>query len=191
MAVGVHTIPAVVASRGLGPSAQGDKPGPGPRVLDYRRDHRSRPSRCDGRKKGDPQAIGKSRGGPSTKIHAVVDALGNPVRFTTTEGNRHDVTEAAELLKPCKDANVIADKAYDSQDLESQLLDRNCTVVIPSRSTNKVQRNVDGHLYKERFLVECFFEKIKRKRRIATRYEKLAKHYLAMVTIASILLWLI
>jgi transposase len=53
-----------------------------------------------------------------------------------------------------------------------------------------VQREIDKHIYRERCLVECFFEKIKRKRRIATRYEKTAKHYLAMVTIASILVWL-
>lgn len=112
------------------------------------------------------------------------------MRFTITEGNRHDVTQASELLKPCKGANVIGDRGYDCRALERQLGEQHCAIIIPSRSTNKVQREIDKHIYRERCLVECFFEKIKRKRRIATRYEKTAKHYLAMVTIASILVWL-
>ncbi len=119
-----------------------------------------------------------------------MDALGNPVRFSITEGHRHDITEAASLLAPCAGGNVIADKGYDSNAVADQLCQQGCTVVIPSRKCVKKKRDIDTHLYKERALVECLFQKIKRKRRIATRYEKTAKHFLAMITIACILVWL-
>lgn len=120
----------------------------------------------------------------------MTDGLGNPVRLLLTEGNRHDITQAEALLAFCHDANVIADKGYDSNAVEKQLKRQNCTVVIPSRQCVNTPRVIDTSLYKERFLVENFFQKIKRKRRIATRYEKLAVTYLSMVLIASIVIWL-
>ena len=118
-----------------------------------------------------------------------MDALGAPVRLTLTEGQVHDVTQAALLLEAVCDANVLGDKGYDSKALTDALEARGCTVVIPSRSCCTVQRKIDLHLYKERFLVECFFQKIKRHRRIAMRFEKLAAHFLAMVSLAAILIW--
>jgi len=142
------------------------------------------------RKQRGPQAIGKSRGGPTTKIHAVVDALGYPVRLHLTPGQTHDVTQAPHLLERVTDAHVLADRAYDSRVLVEQLESQGCRVVIPSRRCCTWPRTIDQHQYKERFLVENFFPKIKRFRRIAMRFEKLAMHYLAMVTLASIVVWL-
>ncbi len=112
------------------------------------------------------------------------------MRFALTEGQRHDITQAEALLASCRDSNVIADRGYDSAAVEKQLKSQGCSVVIPSRQCCTVQRDIDRHLYKERCLVECFFQKIKRNRRIATRYEKTARHYRAMLLIASILVWL-
>ena len=118
-----------------------------------------------------------------------MDALGNPVRLTLTQGQVHDVTQAALLLESIHDANVLGDKAYDSKALTDDLESRRCIAVIPSRNCCTIQRKIDLHLYKERFLVECFFQKIKRHRRIAMRFEKLAAHFLAMVSLAAILIW--
>ena len=101
-----------------------------------------------------------------------------------------DIVPASDLLADYQGCNVTADRGYDSIDLEEQLKAQGCTVVIPSRKTNKVQRDLDWHLYKERHLVEIFFNKIKQCRRIATRYDKLARNYLAWVLIASCFLWI-
>ena len=137
-----------------------------------------------------PQAIGRSRGGPTTKIHALVDGLGYPLRLELTPGQAHDVTRALSLLGQVHSAIVLADRAYDSRAVVEALEARGCCVVVPSRRCCKRQRTIDKHQYKERFLVENFFQKIKRFRRVAMRFEKLAAHYLAMVTIASVLVWL-
>jgi transposase len=119
-----------------------------------------------------------------------VDALGNPVQLSLTEGQVHDITQAAELLGFVHDANVIADKGYDSDVLIADLEVRACIAIIPPRDCRAGRRRkYDKHIYKERFLVECFFQKIKRNRRIAMRFEKLSAHFLGMVMLAAILLW--
>ena len=112
------------------------------------------------------------------------------MRLELTPGQVHDVTQALCLLEAVSNANVLADKAYDSRAVVERLEARGCQVVIPSRQRSKHPRTIDKHLYNERFLVENFFQKIKRFRRIAMRFEKLAAHFLAMVTLASILVWL-
>lgn len=120
----------------------------------------------------------------------VVDALGNAVRLSLTEGQAHDITQAPELLSHLRDANVVADKGYDSDALVAMLEANGCVAVIPPRTCRIGKpRSYDKHLYKERCLVECFFQKVKRNRRISMRFEKLAAHFLAMVTIAAVLLW--
>ena len=136
------------------------------------------------------QALGRSRGGFSTKVHAVVDALGYPVDVKITAGQVHDSVPAKELLKDKPAEYVIADKAYDSDDLIALIESQGSIPVIPSRSNRKELREHDKHLYKERHLVEIFFNKIKHYRRVATRYEKLASNYLAMVLIVSCLIWI-
>ena len=119
-----------------------------------------------------------------------MDALGYPVRITLTEGQAHDITQAPELLRDVQNANVIADKGYDSDALIAAIHARGCVAIIPPRTCRTGRRrSYDKHVYKERCLVECFFQKIKRHRRISMRYEKLAAHFLAMVTLASLLLW--
>ena len=142
------------------------------------------------RLKRGPQEIGRSRGGPSTKIHAVVDALGNPVRIELSPGQTHEMKLAHKLLGDITDAYVAGDKAYDAMSL-IEILERNrCNVVIPSKADRAGKRPLDLDLYKERHLVECFFQRIKRFRRISMRFEKLARNFLAFLHLASALVWL-
>jgi len=136
------------------------------------------------------EALGRSKGGFTTKIHAVVDALGQALRFTLTPGQRHDITQARELLEGFENTNVIADKGYDSDALREQLKQQNCISVIPSRSNRKTPRHYDEHLYKERHLIECFFNKIKHFRRVFSRFDKAANSFLAFLNFASVLIWL-
>lgn len=118
-----------------------------------------------------------------------MDALGNPCRILLTEGQVHDITQTEALIAGVHDANILADKGYDSKKVVALIENQGCVPVIPARKCS-APRKIDWHLYKERALVEGFFQKIKRNRRIAMRFEKLAAHYLAMVTIAAVLVWL-
>jgi len=137
------------------------------------------------------EAIGKSRGGPSTKIHAVVDALGNPFILALSEGPAHEMTSAPGLLLDVRNAYVAGDSAYDAAALRQMLEANGCTVVIPSNPTRATQHEIDRHLYRERYLVEDFFRKIKGYRRIATRYEKRARMFFAFVLLVAVLVWLL
>lgn len=127
----------------------------------------------------------------STKIHALVDALGNPVEVSLTPGQTHDITEAGKLLEG-KVASIYfaADKAYDCDAFIAQIEATGAQVVIPPRRNRQNQRDYDRDLYRERHLVEIFFNRMKQYRRVATRYEKTATNYLAMVLIACIRVWL-
>jgi transposase len=98
---------------------------------------------------------------------------------------------APELLMGLVNAYVIGDKAYDARSLEEQLQAQDCAVVIPSNPTRAVLREIDPHLYKDRCLVEHFFQRIKRFRRVAMRFEKLSRNFLAFVQLASVLVWLL
>ena len=113
------------------------------------------------KKDGDDQAIGRSRGGLPTKIHAIVDALGNPVALSLTPGQAHDITQAVPLLDQVEPAALLADKGYDSDALVATLEARGITPVIPSKANRKLPRKTDFALYRERNLVERFFCKIK------------------------------
>lgn len=97
---------------------------------------------------------------------------------------------AIELLSDIHNAYVIADKAYSAKALVDALESRGCTVVIPANSTHR-QRSYDKHIYKERQLVENCFQRIKRHRRIAMRFEKLAQNFMAFIFLASALVWLL
>jgi putative transposase len=121
----------------------------------------------------------------------VVDALGNPVRIVLTQGQTHEMKVAHELLADLPaGAYVCGDRAYDAASVSEQLEGQGCTNVIPSNPTRATQRTIDTHLYKERCLVEHFFQRIKRYRRIAMRFEKLARNFLSFVHLAAILVWL-
>ena len=149
---------------------------------------------CGGRfKKNGPQqeqALGRSRGGFGTKIHISVDALGNPLRFILTGGQRHDSTQAEALIEGFEFDYAIGDKAYDSNDILTAIADKKAVAVIPPRSSRTQSHDYDKHMYKERHLVECFINKIKWYRRIFSRFEKLARRYLAFLHLAATLIWL-
>ena len=136
------------------------------------------------------QALGRSRGGFSSKIHILVDALGNPLHFILTGGQRHDVTQAPALIEPYEFEYAIGDKGYDSDEFLAAIAEKNAIAVIPPRANRKEEREYDKHMYKERQLVECFIGKIKWYRRIFTRFDKLQRRYLAFLQFVSTLIWL-
>ncbi|MEG1280089.1 MAG: IS5 family transposase [Comamonas sp.] len=136
--------------------------------------------------------MGRSRGGLSTKIHATVDALGNPTGFHLTAGQSSDLEGADVLLSSIKANVVLADKAYDAHDrVVAPLLAQGKQVVIPSIRTRKEQRPCDRHVYKERHLIENFFARLKQYRCIATRYDKTAAAFLGGIHLAATVIWLI
>jgi transposase len=98
---------------------------------------------------------------------------------------------APELLRGILNAYVIGDSAYDARALAEQLQAQGCDFIVPSNPTRAVQRELDRHLYKERRLVENFFQCIKRFRRVAMRFEKLSRNFLAFVLLASVLVGLV
>lgn len=136
------------------------------------------------------QALGRSRGGFSTKIHIAVDALGNPLRLILTAGQVADVTQGAGLIKDFAATAVVADKGYDSDELVATITAQRTQAVIPPRSNRKEQRDYDKHVYRERHLVECFIGKIKHYRRVFSRFDKLSKNYMGFLSFVSALIWL-
>jgi transposase len=136
------------------------------------------------------QELGRSKGGFTTKIHAACDALGNPVRFFITAGQRSDYVKALALIEGKKTRALIADKGYDANYMVEAANAIGAEVVIPPRSNRKTLRKYDTELYKERNLIERMFNKMKNFRRVATRYDKLDIAYLSFVLIAGIYLWL-
>ena len=136
------------------------------------------------------QALGRSRGGFSTKVHTSVDALGNPLRFRLTAGQRHDITQAEALVIDLESEFVIADRSYDSDDFVQFIITNGAIPVIPPRSNRKDVREYDEYLYQERHLVECFINKIKHYRRIFSRFEKLDSRYLGFLHFVGALIWL-
>jgi transposase len=145
---------------------------------------------CRRTKKEGAQSLGRSRGGFSTKIHLATDALGNALRFILTGGERNDITQAEALVEGFPAEYVIADKGYDSGAFVLHLKGRGSQAVIPSRANQKVQREIDTHLYKERHLVENQIGKLKQFRRVFSRFDKLAKNYLSFIYFASTVIWL-
>jgi transposase len=126
----------------------------------------------------------------STKIHVVVDAVGLPVRLLLTPGQASDKTTLPELiagLRPAREA--IADRGYSARSIIELFATRGTTAHIPSQSNVRVVRTVDLHRYRQRNLVERFFNKLKHFRRIATRYEQTARAYLSMVQLAAVVIW--
>lgn len=138
------------------------------------------------------EALGRSRGGFGTKVHAITDGLGNPIDFVLTGSQVHDACQAEALLglTPEGAEALIGDKGYDSDAFVRAIEARGMTAVIPPRSNRTVAREVDWFVYKERHLIECFFNKIKHYRRIFSRYEKTARNYMGMLRFVSALIWL-
>lgn len=136
------------------------------------------------------EALGRSKGGFTTKIHALVDALGNPLRFRLTGGHRNDITQAEALIEGMEHAVVLADKGYDADAFIQRIEKQNGRPVIPTRKNRKTPRAYDTELYKERNLVERFFKNIKNFRRIFSRFDKKALNYLSFIAFAATILWL-
>jgi transposase len=142
-------------------------------------------------KKDDGQAIGQSRGGLSTKIHALVDALGNPLAFLLTPGQTHDLVGADALLPQMAADILIADKAFDADPrVREPLAAAGKSAVIPPRQNRLTPPDFDRDLYKTRHLIENFFCKLKQFRAIATRYDKTARNFLAAIHLAAAIIWL-
>ena len=138
----------------------------------------------------DQEALGRSKGGFSTKVHALVDALGNPLKFILTPGQRHDVTQAGSLVQDLENTMLLADKGYDSNAFVEQLRIQRSIAVIPPKKNRKHKRDYDRHLYKERHLIECFFGKIKHFRRVFSRFDKTATVFMSFLQFVGALIWL-
>ena len=135
--------------------------------------------------------MGRSRGGLTTKIHAVTDANGLPIRLAITSGETHDAVPAQELLSGLQKGQLIlADKAYDADWIRRQIEEQGATPNISSKANRKWKACFSATLYKDRNLVERFFNKLKFFRRIAIRYDKLGSTFMAMIKLASIRIWL-
>jgi transposase len=126
----------------------------------------------------------------TTKIHVVVDALGNPLALSLTGGQTHDITQAETLVADLAPDAVLADKGYDSDRFIANLERRDIEAVIPPKANRKIKRDCDYALYAERNLIERFFQYIKQFRGIATRYEKTARNFLAGLHLVCALAWL-
>lgn len=143
-----------------------------------------------GKESQEKQALGRSKGGFTTKIHALVDALGNPLKIILTPGQRNDITQADTLVEELFDCGLLADKGYDADKLREKLKQQECITVIPSRSNRITPYEYDEDLYEERYKVECFFSKIKYFRRVFSRYDKTAQSFLSFVHFVGALIWL-
>ena len=123
-------------------------------------------------------------------MHAIVDASGRPLHVALTPGQRHEMIKALELLDFARGDALIGDTGYDSNELRSEIRGRGIQAVIHSKPERKRRKPLDRGLYRIRYRVEVFFHNLKRFRAIATRYEKTARNYLALLHVACCWLWL-
>ena len=147
------------------------------------------------------EALGRSRGGFSTKVHVRAEGCGKPVTFHLTGGERHDSVALASLLddgavrrkrgRPrLRPRRVAGDKAFAGRPSREQLRGRGIGAVIPTKKGEQRRPGFDYEAYRARNRIERLFNRLKQFRRIATRYEKRAANYLAMLHVAAILIWL-
>lgn len=134
-------------------------------------------------------ALGRSKGGLSTKIHLAVDSSGRPVRILLTEGQRNDITQANALLAGFALRYVLADKGYDRRALVEAIRAQGGEAIIPPRSCQQ-PRSYDKSRYRLRNRIERCFARLKQWRRIATRYDRKPANFLAGILLASSLMWL-
>lgn len=135
--------------------------------------------------------MGRSRGGLTTKIHALVDADGLPIAVTLTEGHAHDGGSAAPMLNSLGPGQtLIADRAYDSDALRERMTAQGAWANVKPLARRVNKPAFSPFLYRYRNLVERFFNKLKHYRAIATRYEKYAANYLALIKLAATRIWL-
>ena len=160
-------------------------------MADPRLDHCPRPPvRRRGANNGGDQAVGRSRGGFGTKVHASVSPLGHPVELRLTGGPAADLKQAEALLAGHRPAAVIADAGSDRDALVAAIPARGAEPVIEPSRSRKTTRLVDWTLYRERNVAERFWSQVTQYRRVATRYEKKAANFLGFVQLASIMVML-
>jgi transposase len=136
------------------------------------------------------QAVGRSRGGRNTKIHAIGDAKGRLLNILLSGGETHDCPAGADLIDRTKPAKLLlGDKAYDSSELRAALKDRGTKTVIPNRRNRKRKFRFSRKLYREPHRIENAFCRLKDFRRIATRYDKLAVNFAASVYLVAAIVW--
>jgi transposase len=135
--------------------------------------------------------MGRSRGGLTTKIHALVDAVGRPICLKLTEGQAHDGRSAADMFETVAAGNILlADRAYDSDALRETLKARGAWANIRPMPHRLKPQTFSAWVYRRRNHVERFFNKLKHFRAVATRYDKRDDNYLASIQLASIRIWL-
>ena len=136
------------------------------------------------------QAIGRSRGGRTTKIHAIVDGACRPLAFCLSGGNVADITVAPALLATAPlSRSFLADQGYDARAFREQIVERGAIVVIPNNPTRKHPHSFDPLPYRQRNVIERMFCQLKDWRRIATRYDKLARNFASAVALAAAMTW--
>lgn len=143
------------------------------------------------RKRGEQkQAVGRSRGGRNTKIHAIADAKGRLLSVLLTGGEAHDCPVSERLIRRARRAKrMLGDKAYDSEDLRNWLEERGTKPTIPNRCNRKQPFSFNKTAYKQRYRIENAFCRLKDFRRIFTRYDRLARNFLASVFLVASLVW--
>jgi transposase len=135
--------------------------------------------------------MGRSRGGLTTKIHALVDANGLPITLKITAGQAHDGRSATDMLDAIGEAQILlADRAYDADALRHKLRERGAWANIKPMPHRVNIPQFSSSLYRQRNLVERFFNKLKHFRAVATRFEKQAANYLALIKLAAVRIWL-
>jgi transposase len=135
--------------------------------------------------------MGRSRGGLTTKIHALVDACGLPILLKLTEGQAHDGRSAEDMLGSVERGDVLlADAAYDSNALHETLAARGARANVKPMPNRLKPHHFNRRLYRRRNLVERFFNKLKHFRAVATRYDKRDDNYIASVKLASARIWM-
>ena len=143
----------------------------------------------DRAQKGDSKpAIGRSRGGMTSKIMALTDALGNLIDFRLLPGQAHDLRGTAALIDGLSCGHLLADRAFDANWLREALSEAKIEAVIPPKSNRRFPAEFDKETYKWRHLIENFFQKIKEYRGIATRFCKTDTSYTALISLAAIVI---
>jgi transposase len=146
------------------------------------------------RRKGGAErnALGRSRGGYSTKVNARTNAEGLPIGLVITPGQDHDVTAFPALMQAvdCDPKQLLGDKGYDSDAVRQEIADRGGEALIPTRANRKIQYTVDKAIYGLRNRIERFFNRLKNSRRVATRYDKLLESFAAFVILATVRIWI-
>ena len=175
-----HLADAVPKNRGFGRRAG--------RAVSRQFAHQSPPLRGRRKRGEEVQAIGRSRGGRTSKIHALADHRGRPIAFALTPGNVADITVAQAVVAAVEaPKRLIADKAYDAEHFRNWLAQRRIKAVIPSTASRRTPYPIDRNAYRRRKVIERLFCKLKNWRRIATRYDRLARNYIAAIALAAVL----